>query len=343
MSKKGQVTVFIIIGIVILGIVATGLYFTKERANVPVNPEEVLTLTQVSDSVSATTQNCLTLKLKDTVDLVSIQGGYFGAPTEFLKYSVDNVGGVLYIPYYIKDNEDLGITKEKYESSISYGLEKAAKKCFDFRRYPYNITVELDQIKVKTSIEAKQIKSIVEVPLRIIVGNSVKEINSFTVSIKSKADEMYNLADNITKQQYEAGEVVCFSCLPEIMSDYSVNVNTIQTEDKDNYIILYDLQDLEQENSFVFAHSINKEKSNTSFAFEEIPSLNAKAGTVFEYTVNVPPGFNVYDDSDLFEITPEGKIQFTPSEEDKGEQIITIGINNSENKQLESIFTLLIE
>jgi len=342
MSKKGQVTLFIIIGIVILLIIAAVLYLTEERSTIPVNQAELLTITQVSDSVYSNTQECLNHKLKEVIDLVSIQGGYFGAPTEFLRYSVNDVGGVLYVPYYIKDNENLGITKEKYESSISYGLEKKVKDCLDFSRYPYNITSNPAKASVETIIEERYVKSTVKVPIWVEVGDSVEQISSFTVMVKSKAKEMYDLANNITTQQQELGDVVCFSCLPEIMSDYSINVSTIQTEDKDNYIILYDLEDLEQGNGFIFAHSLPKQKSNVSPSLEEIPSLNARVGEVFIYTLSVPAGFKSYDDTDLFDIDEGGKIMFTPSEDDRGDHLITLWLNNSDGNHIENTLTLSI-
>ena len=79
---------------------------------------------------------------------------------------------------------------------------------------------------------------------------------------------------------------------------------------------------------------------------EDIPDMHAPIDETFEYQVEATDFLDreleFEDDSDLFDISPEGLISFVPSAGDEGEHNITITVSN-EDTPIEESFLLFIE
>src|SRR3989344_4723678 len=128
LTKRGQLTIFIIISILIVAVVV--LFFTLKgtlQKEKPVSPETA--------KIKNFVQECLDDSLEDVVFKVGENGGYYFPP----KVSTP----VLEVPYYIKDNKNLMPTKENIENEISKGIARELTFCvgnFELFSPEYEIT-----------------------------------------------------------------------------------------------------------------------------------------------------------------------------------------------------------
>src|SRR3989344_8743485 len=128
LNKRAQLTIFIIIAILIVAVVA--LFFSL-RGNLklpgkPASPETA----EIQNFV----QECLDDSLEDVVFKVGENGGYYFPP----KVSTP----VLEVPYYLKNNKNTMPSKEKIQGEISRYILKQMDFCINnFASFPeYEIT-----------------------------------------------------------------------------------------------------------------------------------------------------------------------------------------------------------
>jgi hypothetical protein len=353
MFKKGQITVFIIIGIVILGIVASILFFRKETtlsssSNILdysviqsdiVSTDAPTNAAPVKDFVLA----CLDQEQRKIVFATAVQGGYFGYPDDFLRYDAIYNSDYLYVPYYLNRNQVEIINKTRMEEEISFGLSLALPKCTNFSMFSYEVQAVLDQAKINTKITENTVVSDIHLPIIIKESGTYKEISDFKLILPSSLFKLYSAASEITSEQMKNKNFLCVSCMNNIMSKYNIDLNTIQTEDEKDYIILYSLSDLQQQLSFNFAHQISTAPNYEGRMLNRIPSLNATIGMPFIYEIGNPNHYQITDNSDLFEIEENGVISFTPTIEDIGKHIIVVTATDKENYTQDEVFSIDIQ
>src|SRR3989344_3704129 len=131
MNKRGQLTIFIIVAIFIIGIVLIYFAFQQGLIQQPLNPD--------AERVYNFVQTCIEEKSIETIYQVGENGGYFFPPN----LSTDS--GVLY--YYL-EGENLMPSKEQVEDEISFFLEQ--KLFFCTRNFVDFPDLEINQGEIKT-------------------------------------------------------------------------------------------------------------------------------------------------------------------------------------------------
>ncbi|MEK6937667.1 MAG: hypothetical protein AABX04_01345, partial [Nanoarchaeota archaeon] len=336
-----------------LSIVASILFLKKELAT---GPQEVLNYdTLKSDIISIDAPNnyapvknyveaCLYQELSDTVFATAVQGGYFGTPNDFLRYDIIYNQDYLYVPYYLDQGREELINKTRMEEEISFGLSVSLDKCTNLSFFPYSVNAVLSEAKVETKISENTVIVKVTLPIIIQEAGSYKEIRQFDLILPSNLYKLHSAASEITSIQMNKENVVCISCLNEIMNKYKIELNTIQTEDEQNYIILYSLSDLEKQVSFNFAHKFNTTRDYGNNFVRPIENMNASVGEIFTYKIrSYQKGLTFSDNSDLFEVDEIGTISFTPVADNIGTHIILLSITDQNNVTQEEVFTISIQ
>lgn len=340
-KKRGQITVFIIIGIVLLAFTAGTIYLVKTFTEEKLPPPEIIEVQPVKDYV----ENCLENQLKEVTSFVALQGGYFGMPDYPLEYSLPEADFSLSIPYYFYNFEHSLPSQAEVEREISLGLVNTLRACTDFSFFPYNISVEEDRTDVTTQINPGFVRAIVKLPIHILVGNSIKDIDVFQIKINSEFYKAYQTAVEISNQQYLSGRELCLTCLSEMAEKNNLSLALLEIEGDKSYLVIYTISDNSNKQLvFNFAHKFNLLVAESSPFVQISDSLSALAGKEFEYVVK-GEGDNItfFDDSDLFDIDPQsGLIQFTPKEEDLGFYFITITIKDALGNRDEEIITFHI-
>ena len=195
MFKKAQITIFIIIGVCLLIFAGIMLYYniTSKEAE----SEEGLIEPDISP-VQSFIDSCLKITLEQGIDYISLRGGYYHAPDDYIIHLGYK------IPYYhdvVKG--DLMISLQDIEDQISYYIEDNLGACINnfsvFKNIGY--TIESDNLNIISTIHESGVNVDLTYPLTIQLGDTVRELDSFTAYVETPLHDMYwNVRKYIDKQ-----------------------------------------------------------------------------------------------------------------------------------------------
>jgi len=198
-SRKGQVTIFIIIAILIVaGIV--GYYLLRERATIEGLPRETVPVYEYFLS-------CVEDETKLAASLMGSQAGYIKVPefeigSEYYPSSshLDFLGYSVPYWYYVSGQgiaKEQVPSKEKMQQQLEEHLEERIGECdfSDFERQGF--VIERGNVKVETYIRDDEIEVETEMPLTITFGEIVGRQTQHTVSVNSRLGRFYDIAKGI--------------------------------------------------------------------------------------------------------------------------------------------------
>jgi len=279
-SRKGQVTIFIILGILIVaGVVfvivingGTDFFkniFSKEASYPP-------KVQNVKDAV----QNCIDESLKRVIEINSLQGGYYFAPSNSAYYDSNEVDGenvdydlIRNIPFYY-DRKLIVPSLQDLKDEISYGLASEFSSCFDSESYVdgavdfEGVSVDPDFSRFDSEVVIKEgIVSVnVVFPVKISTGEgegSVYELRDFDSYYDTNFYLEYALASKISSVQNIEDNVIDLTTNSKLATDYNAQLlNEEYYEDDDSFVILYNILMEEPKNTsvevFSFAHRLRR-------------------------------------------------------------------------------------
>ena len=239
MKKKAQVTLFIIIGIVILLLAVLFVYITREEVE-KITPETDIAekIPTELDPTKIYVEACIGEVLTEGLRLLGEHGGYIYQDS-FIYIDTDPTQGNamgyypdsnFYVPYwyYMKsDNYCTGNCEFKkdmmpqlckpnrncittgansIEKQLDMYIKDNLRDCLDdfkpFKEQGIDI-IELGNIEADTIIKDKEITVIVKYPLRIEKQDMTGEITRFTTTIYSDLAEMYEIAYDIVDYEMQ--------------------------------------------------------------------------------------------------------------------------------------------
>lgn len=159
--KRGQVTIYIIVAIVLLGIVIG--YFALKKTPVQ-GPEP-------PDSIPGYVDACLLQSLRESIYLTSLQGGYFLPANSSVKYLF------LYAPLYWENRKPNVPTIPMIEEQMGFAVQVGVVKCIDdlkfFREKGYNLTLE-NVKNVSIKILDKEVSAKIILPISVTREGTVE-------------------------------------------------------------------------------------------------------------------------------------------------------------------------
>ncbi len=195
MQKRGQITTFIIIGIIILAIVSVVLYFRGEE--IDQLPREAVS--PDVKPVQLFVEECIQKTAVPGIYQLGMQGGYIIPPE-------DSFSTELYtISYGLKDGKDTFPTIDEMQQQVSDYLKLSLPLCINgFEEFEQQgITIEEGELNVETRIFKEEVMLIIDYPLNIIQGESKNKMSNFMAKIPVSVGENYNLAKRIAEESQE--------------------------------------------------------------------------------------------------------------------------------------------
>ncbi len=224
-NKRGQITLFIIIGILI---VVGGIVYFVLRDSIGLKNSNLNT-----DQVNTFVINCIKETGEETIFELGKSGGYFIAP---------NPNVYPNIPVYYDKTENNFITVKEIEEEISLLMEQKLFFCTkNFVNFP-NFEITQREINIDTSIDAEKIYFDVDYPIIVKKSNETTQLKNFEVEIPSNFGKVYSAVKEFMMEQMGQNQI-CLTCLLEIsiindlnvrMSDYDNETTIFIFEDK-NY------------------------------------------------------------------------------------------------------------
>jgi hypothetical protein len=318
MQKKGQVTIFIIVGIIILGSVALMLFLQKSV--IPENDTDIMFATQVQTFV----EKCIDNTGKDAVYYVSEQGGYADLPEV---YDSD-----FSLPFYFHEGNTIAPTQETIEGQLSVYMQEMLPFCLDFTSLEeegYNI--ESEEIMVKTKISRMKVSFLVNYPLYVSKGNIGRELVSFAGEIPTTMKTMIETSNQILSGIEEHPDRVNLGQLYDLSMENGLIIETVPYQNY-VYFTLTDKKTIDREIydfNFAVEYLSGVEQGLQRPEISSIPNIELNVGELFNYHVEAQGEEITFSvTTDLFDISNEGRIEFRAEEVGQHDVVVKVEDKN---------------
>jgi len=242
MLKRGQITIFIIVAIAIVGAITAVIIFRENlfQPGGALPPE--------TREIKSIISECVFANLVEGSVLVGIQGGYAIPPENALETNFS------YIAYGYYQGKNALATKEIIEKQISLYTETSLVFCIDSSEFP-NVEIEFKDIVATTKIDQKKVSTSVRFPFTLTKENASSRIDdAYYAEHKINLGEFHTIAQEIVKKELVAPTIVDISYLTNLSYDVSLlhQGNDIIVYSISNFII----NETENEYTFRFANKI---------------------------------------------------------------------------------------
>ncbi len=218
-NKNAQITIFIILAILVIAIVALFFVFRdKILIEKPVSPEIAPIKNFVEECIYDTGESALYF--------IGLHGGYY-LPSKF--------STPLGIPYYAKNNQSLMPSKEDIELEISKYINEALPLCAGNFTEFQEFQITKGEPKTQTLILDNEVILDVEYPLTIIKDEEKSRIKKFeNIKIPVRLGIIYNASSFIVNEHIKNNGEICMSCLLDLQEKDELS---IMIRDEENTII----------------------------------------------------------------------------------------------------------
>jgi len=311
--KKGQVTVFIIVGIVLLMVIGVGYQLFSSREIAP----QIEQPTGIAVPVHTFVEECSKIAAKTAVKTVSMQGGYIDLheSTNYFQYNV---------PYYYNKGI-LMPTISKIQEQMGKAAALSVLECVgEFETFTnQDYSIELNEVQADATISESRVDFIFNTDIHINKDGAIATLPPINTGVNAEVQKAYNLATKLIEEQSTDPYHVHLSYLMELVYHDKLTFETVYGTGNVVYLIINNRSLIDAEPyiyAFAVKYPINKRAPGSKT--ETVPGLIAEAGYEFTHKLDYPGDYADY--TELFNISDTGEISFIPSEKDAGVHEILI-------------------
>ncbi len=207
-QRKGQVTLFILLGIFFFLFIALVYYSGTEKVR-------GVQTTSSKESVNAFVQSCLDTVLSSGIPFLAAQGGYwdvFHAETAYLSQ----------IPYYFYFRTNTAPSKEIVEEEFEMYLTENFLPCIDnFTAVEY-LEIQQEAPAFDVTIESEKIYTSLTFPLTIREDDSVTTLDSFTSEQETRFGTLLSIAQAVAEEQEQQRNAIPLSFIAEQAQEHAI-------------------------------------------------------------------------------------------------------------------------
>ncbi len=232
MSKRGQIVIFLIMGVIIVGAAGLTFYLVKDSTDKSTKDqiEQTQDISLLGGSVVEYVNSCLKQVGIEGGVFISEHGGYYELPL--------NRDQDIAAPYYMNQSVKSIITKDELERQLALYVEDQLFFCLkNFASFPaLNIQQENTQAMVHVSSDTINIE--VTLPLTIEQDVFVKSYSSFATKIPSSLGTLHDASTTFIDAEEQ--DSLCISCITTLATDHGFRAVVSPVE---NNVILFSLID----------------------------------------------------------------------------------------------------
>lgn len=245
MQKRGQFTLFVVLGIIL--VLAVGLFFVfkNELYSFAGISSELAYPSEVQEVVDHI-QDCVDASTYEAVVNIGYTGGYYALPEQ--SYITDSYA----VPYYLYDGEDVRLSEEGLNNELNSYITSLVDACVDFSAFS-DFTITSDELFVDVTVEQNLVSVVVEYPFTAVAGESSYSVNEeYETFVDANLGWVYGIASSIVDADIAAPDEIDYTTL------LSYGLAQIIVAPVDNNTYVYVLQDTtsfggEQNMTFLFA------------------------------------------------------------------------------------------
>jgi len=194
MNKKGQVTVFIIIGILILVGVSILIFFNGEN--------EIMDDPSLNnfdrDSVNKFVQLCIDSTTLEGIKFISLRGGFFQVPRPSI-----NLFNVFEVPFYYFFDQKRDFSESIFSNQLSLYIEDNLNNCLKnfsvLKSQGY--LIELGNLQSECSINEKDLTINLDYPLIISNEDHIEKFENFQSKLSINLNPLFSTVEKILEIQ----------------------------------------------------------------------------------------------------------------------------------------------
>jgi len=210
MDKRGQITTFVIIGILIV-VLAVGIYYLRDVVTGGLQPKDIQVPEQ-AESVRIYVDGCFDEVLKEAVDLIGRQGGYVELPGdpinvgEFTNH-LTMFGDSKVVYWYYKADNNVDFIQvpsiNSMENEISSYIENNLMRCLGEFNEHDGFSIKKGRIITESDISNSRIISKMIFPLEIAKGDFEFKFPEFYSVLDIPLGDLYTVAKRVYDRQEE--------------------------------------------------------------------------------------------------------------------------------------------
>lgn len=228
MRRKGQVTLFVIIAIVIVVAVALIYVFRGEAEGT-----DSQDISPLSSSVNSFVISCIEESIGPAVYLVGQGGGYAYPP-----YNLSDIDGFTY--YFLNNNVYLPGLKN-IEDNLERTVEGDVLVCVDsFKDFP-DLDISSRRINVDAEILEDSIIFSISYPIRIEKGSESAVLEDFgRFEVEERLGEIYSIVENLVRNDVYNEGFVCLSCISDAAYENNLTIDFLEGEEYGSIFVIKD-------------------------------------------------------------------------------------------------------
>jgi len=215
MDKRGQMTIFIIIAIILVGGIIFFLMIKGDAGKETSIPSDIT-------PIQSFVEDCIGEIGIEAVYYIGEKGGYFYSP---------NFSIATGIPYYYSNSKNYMPSKKIVQKEISSYINRKLFFCTkNFIDFPQFEIIQ-KEIKTDTKIQNNNINFNVNYPISITQGEMTSIIEDFQVKVPIRMGVVYDAVETIIKEQL-TNENICLSCILNVSLENDLYVEMMDYDDE---------------------------------------------------------------------------------------------------------------
>jgi hypothetical protein len=210
-SKKGQVTIFIIIAIVIVAAIAAVIIIQRTQEG---PSAEVRVIKNYLDS-------CFEEKAEETILETAKRGFYYELPVASISFLGEETA------YYFKDSQKLVPSVTEIEQELSSLMDRKISSCLVLNEFREEYDISFEECLTTASINENNVGFSFSCPITISKGITTSTLDSFQVNINCNAQKLINASNFIVEEYSIKPGYICLECFDEIAKANGITINVI--------------------------------------------------------------------------------------------------------------------
>lgn len=232
MHKRGQVTIFIILGIIIILVIGLFLALTKKTTTAQLVVERETSLAAKVTSVKLFVQDCLEQTSQEAIFFTSEQGGYYSTPAPYYEFAFFEV------PYYFDQKILLIPNKKMMERELEEYIKTNIGGCLnEFKLFHGEVSGRDNSVNV--TISKNNVVSVLNTDITIRTDDASTHLNTFTATIPAELGLALEIRDLILEEQEKYPQAVRISELAILTQQYPVLIDLAEVENTVIYKIRF--------------------------------------------------------------------------------------------------------
>lgn len=204
-SKRGQATVYIVLGLVIVAVI---ILLGYARSQFLFGPTSIDKLNQVGlEPIRDHIEECVDQVAPDYFERIGIQGGYLSTPIDtFRKVGGEAVSYLCYNMEGVPTCYNRYLTLGGMETQLADAIKDGLSSCINLKGFARGATLTIGALNVEVDIGDYQSIVNVKMPIKIQKGELSVEEGDFSTTLEVPLGALYGVSHDIIEVETSFGE-----------------------------------------------------------------------------------------------------------------------------------------